>query len=125
MTKYGIEDDWHLMDAHDEELSPISIEYEAVRSIPEINRAIILHGYTEYDSITGLAQGYAYQAAGPPLRNIPCDQALQRLTKEIFSPYNPIMFQTSSTPIRVALSLFSNNNLSQTAPGLSTVTLGS
>ncbi|KAG6194148.1 hypothetical protein E4U34_000699 [Claviceps purpurea] len=36
-----------------------------------------------------------------------------------------VKVEQCSTPIRVALSLFSNNNLSQTAPGLSTVTLGS
>ncbi|KAG6124501.1 hypothetical protein E4U38_008454 [Claviceps purpurea] len=33
MTKDGIEGDWHLMDAPDKELSPISIEYQVFRPI--------------------------------------------------------------------------------------------
>ncbi|KAG6091042.1 hypothetical protein E4U14_001329 [Claviceps sp. LM454 group G7] len=109
MIKYGIEDDWHPMDSHDEELSPISIEFEAIRPIPELN--LIYGCMISRSSVTGVAQGYAYQAAGPPLQNILCDQALERLTKEIFNPHNPMIFQASQWAVATTSNLRSGCNV--------------
>ncbi|KAG6155652.1 hypothetical protein E4U51_008432, partial [Claviceps purpurea] len=77
MTKYGIEDDWHLMDAPDKELSPTSIEYEVLRPIPE-NKSCDAHT---------IVQGYTEDTH---MRNIVWQQALQRLTKEVFNPHDPV-----------------------------------